>query len=108
MEFNEPLNTMPRIGDMAPDFSATTTQGPLKFSEYNKGSWVIFFSHPADFTPVCTTELTLFAQEEENFKKMNTKLLGLSIDSIHSHIAWINNVKKKHGSNHAFPVNCGH
>jgi len=70
MEFNEPLNTIPRIGDMAPDFAATTTQGPLKFSEYNKGSWVIFFSHPADFTPVCTTELTLFAQEEENFKKI--------------------------------------
>ena len=104
MEFNEPLNTMPRIGDMAPDFSATTTQGPLKFSEYNKGSWVIFFSHPADFTPVCTTELTLFAQEEENFKKMNTKLLGLSIDSIHSHIAWINNVKKNMGVTMRFPL----
>ena len=104
MEFNEPLNTIPRIGDMAPDFAATTTQGPLKFSEYNKGSWVIFFSHPADFTPVCTTELTLFAQEEENFKKLNTKLLGLSIDSIHSHIAWINNVKKNLDVTMRFPL----
>lgn len=96
--------TMPRIGDVAPDFKALTSVGELQFSEYNKGSWVIFFSHPADFTPVCTTELTEFARREEEFKKMNTKLLGLSIDSIHSHIAWINNVKKNLGVTMRFPL----
>ncbi|MBK7908797.1 MAG: peroxiredoxin [Bacteroidia bacterium] len=95
---------MPRIGDVAPDFKALTSVGELQFSEYNKGSWVIFFSHPADFTPVCTTELTEFARREEEFRKMNTKLLGLSIDSIHSHIAWINNVKKNLGVTMRFPL----
>ena len=70
------LHSMPRIGDKAPDFAATTTLGPLKFSEYNKGSWVIFFSHPADFTPVCTTEMSGFALEQESFfDKKNTKLI---------------------------------
>ena len=96
--------TMPRIGDVAPDFKALTSVGELQFSEYNKGSWVIFFSHPADFTPVCTTELTEFARRAEEFRKMNTKLLGLSIDSIHSHIAWINNVKKNLGVTMRFPL----
>ncbi|HRU62703.1 MAG TPA: peroxiredoxin [Bacteroidia bacterium] len=95
---------MPRIGDVAPDFKALTSVGELQFSEYNKGSWVIFFSHPADFTPVCTTELTEFSRREEEFRKMNTKLLGLSIDSIHSHIAWINNVKKNLGVTMRFPL----
>ena len=64
---SEQLNTMPRIGDIAPDFEAVTTTGKLKFSDYNKDSWVIFFSHPADFTPVCTTEMTGFANEQESF-----------------------------------------
>ena len=78
---DQPIQTtMPRIGDVAPDFKALTSVGELQFSEYNKGSWVIFFSHPADFTPVCTTELTEFARREEEFRKMNTKLLGLSIE----------------------------
>ncbi len=102
---DQPIQTtMPRIGDVAPDFKALTSVGELQFSEYNKGSWVIFFSHPADFTPVCTTELTEFARREEEFRKMNTKLLGLSIDSIHSHIAWINNVKKNLGVTMRFPL----
>ncbi len=95
---------MPRIGDKAPDFEALSTQGNIKFSDYNKGSWVVLFSHPADFTPVCTTELVGFAQEEENFKALNTKLLGVSVDSIHSHIAWINNVKKNLGVTMRFPL----
>lgn len=95
---------MPRIGDKAPDFEALTTHGPLKFSEYNKGSWVILFSHPADFTPVCTTELSGFAQEEEWFKARNTKLIGLSIDSIHSHLAWVENVRKNLGVYMKFPI----
>lgn len=100
----ENISTMPRIGDMAPDFEATTTIGNLKFSNYNKDSWVILFSHPADFTPVCTTELSAFAQEEDYFKQQNTKLMGLSIDSIHSHVAWVNNVKKNMGILMKFPI----
>jgi peroxiredoxin (alkyl hydroperoxide reductase subunit C) len=87
--------TMPRIGDLAPDFEALTTIGKIKFSEYHKGKWTILFSHPADFTPVCTTELSGFALEKEFFTSKDTLLIGLSIDSIHSHIAWVNNVKKK-------------
>jgi peroxiredoxin (alkyl hydroperoxide reductase subunit C) len=99
------LHSMPRIGDMAPDFTAMTTQGPIRFSDYNKGSWVVFFSHPADFTPVCTTEMSGFALEQESFfAKKNTKLLGLSIDSIHSHIAWVDNVKKNTGIFFRFPI----
>lgn len=96
--------SMPKIGDLAPDFEAVTTTGKLKFSEYNKDKWVIMFSHPADFTPVCTTEMTAFAQEEEYFATQNTKLIGLSIDSIHSHIAWVHNVKEKMGILMKFPI----
>lgn len=104
METENTTAMMPRIGDMAPDFEAMTTIGPLKFSEYNKDSWVILFSHPADFTPVCTTEMSAFAQEEEYFKQQNAKLMGLSIDSIHSHVAWVNNVKKNMGILMKFPI----
>lgn len=89
---------------MAPDFEAVTTTGVLKFSEFNKGSWVILFSHPADFTPVCTTEMTGFANESDFFEKHNTKLMGLSIDSIHSHIAWVNAVDEKTGVLFNFPI----
>ncbi len=95
---------MPRIGDKAPDFTASTTQGDIKFSEFNKDHWVILFSHPADFTPVCTTELTEFAKQKEWFDQMNTKLIGLSIDSIHSHLAWVHNVKEKTGTYMDFPI----
>lgn len=101
---NQTMNIMPRIGDMAPDFDAVTTTGNLKFSEYNKGSWVVFFSHPADFTPVCTTEMSGFALEKDFFAKNNTKLMGLSIDSIHSHIAWVNAVQEKTGVLFEFPI----
>ncbi len=98
------LTPMPRIGEKAPDFETLTTAGPLKFSEYNKGSWVILFSHPADFTPVCTTELSAFANEKAFFTQHNTKLIGLSIDSIHSHLAWVNNVREKTGVYMDFPI----
>jgi peroxiredoxin 2/4 len=98
------VNKMPAIGDQAPDFTANTTYGPIRFSEYNEGSWVILFSHPADFTPVCTTEMSGFATRHDEFKELNTKLLGLSIDSIHSHIAWVNNVKKNTGVLLDFPI----
>jgi peroxiredoxin (alkyl hydroperoxide reductase subunit C) len=98
------INSIPRIGDMAPDFDAVTTTGNLKFSEYNKGSWVILFSHPADFTPVCTTEMSGFAMESDFFEQHNTKLMGLSIDSIHSRIAWVNAVDEKTGVLFNFPI----
>ncbi len=101
---NEVVNFIPRIGDVAPDFHAVTTTGNIQFSDYNKDSWVILFSHPADFTPVCTTELTGFANEGDFFKNHNTKLMGLSIDSIHSHIAWVNAVDEKTGVFFDFPI----
>ena len=86
---------MPLIGDKAPDFTAVTTTGKMKFSDYEPGKWKILFSHPADFTPVCTTEMTGFAENQSVFDDLNTALIGLSIDSIHSHIAWVNNVREK-------------
>jgi peroxiredoxin (alkyl hydroperoxide reductase subunit C) len=95
---------MPCIVDSAPDFDAQTTTGPLKFSEYIKDSWTILFSHPADFTPVCTTELTEFARNGQWFADQKTKLIGLSIDSIHSHIAWVANVQEKTGVLMDFPI----
>jgi peroxiredoxin 2/4 len=98
------VSVMPRIGDRAPDFEAVTTTGKLRFSDYNKGSWVIFFSHPADFTPVCTTEMSGFALEKDFFAAHNTKLMGLSIDSIHAHIAWVNAVQEKTGVLFEFPI----
>lgn len=87
--------SMPRIGDKAPEFKATTTQGIINFPSDYKGSWVILFSHPADFTPVCTTEFMTFAHLEEKFNKANCKLVGLSIDGIYSHIAWLRSIKDK-------------
>lgn len=101
---NQNLVIIPRIGDPAPDFKAMTTQGMIQFSEFIKDSWVILFSHPADFTPVCTTEMTGFALREEEFTRLNTKLIGLSIDSIHSHVAWVNNVREKMGILMKFPI----
>jgi len=98
------VTQMPRIGDMAPDFKANTTHGPLQFSEYIKDSWTILFSHPADFTPVCTTEMSGFAVRGDEFRAMNCKLIGLSIDSIHAHVAWVNNVKKNTGVLFDFPI----
>lgn len=95
---------LPRIGDSAPDFNATTTTGPIAFSEFNKDHWVIFFAHPADFTPVCTTELVEFARNNEFFKARNTRLIGVSIDSIHAHLAWVQNVKEKTGVLLDFPI----
>lgn len=104
MDNNMELKPMPRIGDPAPDFDALTTTGQLKFSEFNRDKWVIMFSHPADFTPVCTTELSAFAIDKDFFEQHNTKLLGLSIDSIHSHIAWVNNVRENTGVYMDFPI----
>jgi peroxiredoxin (alkyl hydroperoxide reductase subunit C) len=100
----EVMNPMPRIGDMAPDFEAVTTKGNIKFSEFAKDKWIVLFSHPADFTPVCTTEMSGFATRKAEFDALNTELMGLSIDSIHSHLAWVNNVKEKTGVYFDFPI----
>lgn len=86
---------MPLIGDDAPGFTAKTTAGDINFPEDYKGKWVILFSHPADFTPVCTTEFMTFATMQDDFKKINTELIGLSIDSIYAHIAWLRTIKEK-------------
>jgi len=88
-------NKMPLIGEKAPSFKAETTQGPITFPDDFQGKWVIFFSHPADFTPVCTTEFMTFAAMQPEFEKLNCKLLGLSIDSTYSHIAWLRTIKEK-------------
>ncbi|MBN1682545.1 peroxiredoxin [Candidatus Bathyarchaeota archaeon] len=95
--------SLPLIGEKAPDFEAFTTQGVLKLSDF-EGSWLVLFSHPADFTPVCTTEFIAFANIYEELKKRNTELLGLSVDSVSSHIAWVRNVEEKMGVKLPFPI----
>ncbi len=92
-----------KIGMKAPDFCAMTTFGPLKFSQL-KGKWVVLFSHPGDFTPVCTTEFIAFAQCDPYFKKRNVQLLGLSIDSNPSHLAWVYNIYQHTGIEIPFPI----
>ena len=86
---------MPRIGDKAPEFKAVTTQGDINYPSDYKGKWSILFSHPADFTPVCTSEFMTFAHLEEKFEKANCSLIGLSIDGLYSHIAWLRTIKDK-------------
>jgi len=93
-EENKEQVTMPLIGDTAPSFKAKTTMGDINFPEDYKGKWVILFSHPADFTPVCTTEFMTFASMQEDFRKLNTELIGLSIDSLYAHIAWLRRIKE--------------
>jgi len=87
--------SIPRIGDEAPTFKAITTQGNIDFPQDFAGEWVILFSHPADFTPVCTSEFMTFAHLEDKFAKANCKLVGLSIDGLYSHIAWLRTIKEK-------------
>jgi len=94
MEENQ-IIAMPRIGDSAPVFEAVTTQGKINFPGDYKGSWVILFSHPADFTPVCTSEFMTFATLEQKFENANCKLVGLSVDGLYSHIAWLRTIKEK-------------
>ena len=101
---NQEMGRMPLLGDLAPDFTAKTTEGWLTLSEYGKDSWVILFSRPADFTPVCTTEMSGFAKRKPEFDALNTKLLGLSIDSIFAHLAWVRNVEERTGVRFNFPI----
>ncbi|MFA5623254.1 MAG: peroxiredoxin [Candidatus Dojkabacteria bacterium] len=89
------ITPMPRIGEKAPEFKAVTTQGDIDFPSQYKGKWVILFSHPADFTPVCTSEFMMFASLTEEFKKLNCELVGLSVDGLYSHIAWLRTIKEK-------------
>lgn len=94
---------LPRLNQRAPEFSAPTTDGVKSLDDY-KGKWLVLFSHPADFTPVCTTEFMAFAKLAPDFNKRNCELLGLSIDSHHSHIAWMRNIKEKFGVDIPFPI----
>ncbi len=94
MEQNATVS-MPRIGDKAPSFKAVTTQGEINFPEQYAGKWVILFSHPADFTPVCTSEFMTFASMEAKFTELNCQLVGLSVDGLYSHIAWLRTIKDK-------------
>jgi peroxiredoxin 2/4 len=87
--------TVPRIGEKAPSFKAVTTQGEIVFPDQFAGSWIVFFSHPADFTPVCTSEFMTFASLEQKFNDINCKLVGLSVDGLYSHIAWLRTIKEK-------------
>jgi len=94
-EVTTPVATMPRIGDPAPSFTAVSTQGPINFPGDYSGRWVVFFSHPADFTPVCTSEFMTFASMQDEFARYNTDLVGLSVDGLYSHIAWLRTIKEK-------------
>jgi peroxiredoxin (alkyl hydroperoxide reductase subunit C) len=98
------VGCIPRIGDTAPDFTAITTDGEITFSKWQEGHWVVLFSHPADFTPVCTTELMEFAHKYEDFKRRKVRLIGLSIDSVHSHLAWLENIREKMGVEIPYPL----
>ena len=98
-----PAVGFPRINEHAPDFHAQTTFGPRSLADY-KGKWLVLFSHPADFTPVCTTEFIGFAKAADEFRAINVELLGLSIDSIYSHLAWVQNIKEKFGTEIPFPI----
>lgn len=105
-EYEESIEicSCPRLGEPAPDFEADTTHGKIRLSDFNKNHWVVLFSHPADFTPVCTTEFAAFADKQEEFEKRNVKLLGLSIDSVYAHIAWIRDIEEKFEVKIKFPV----
>ena len=102
-EIEEEKKGFLRLGEVVPDFETVTTHGKIKLSDF-KGKWVILFSHPADFTPVCTTEFVAFAKIHEELVKRNVKLIGLSIDSVYSHIAWVRRIKEKLGVEIPFPV----
>ncbi len=96
--------SIPLIGEKFPELEVNTTHGPVKLPDDFKGKWFVLFSHPADFTPVCTTEFVAFAKRYEDFKKLNTELIGLSVDATFSHIKWIEWIKEKLGVEIPFPI----
>jgi peroxiredoxin (alkyl hydroperoxide reductase subunit C) len=98
------FGSIPKIGDLAPDFTAMTTHGEIQFSKWAEGSWVLLFSHPADFTPVCSTELAELARRHREFEQRKVRLLGLSIDSVHAHLAWRENLARVLGQTIPFPL----
>ena len=102
-QVNENQVALPQLNETAPNFEAVTTHGVKKLDDY-KGKWLVLFSHPADFTPVCTTEFIAFAKRAEDFKAVNTELLGLSIDSHYAHMAWVRNIKEKFDVDIPFPI----
>ncbi|MYL35226.1 peroxiredoxin [Pontibacillus yanchengensis] len=102
-QHNEEVNALPRIGSKAPDFEAVTTHGTINLNDY-KGKWVLLFSHPSDFTPVCTTEFIGFQKIYKQLNELNTELLGLSVDSVNSHIAWVRNIEQNFGVKIEFPI----
>ncbi len=103
METQAQQPAMPQLNRPAPDFTAKTTHGEKSLSDY-KGRWLVLFAHPADFTPVCTTEFSAFATRADQFKALDTELLGLSIDSVHAHIAWTRSIKENFGIEIPFPI----
>lgn len=98
------VRSLPKIGEEAPDFTAVTTHGEITLSRWQEGKWVVLFSHPADFTPVCSTELTEFGRRYKEFEQRGVKLLGISVDSIHSHLAWVQNLQKILGVRIPYPL----
>lgn len=100
---SETTSSFPYLNEPAPEFKAKTTHGDRSLSDY-KGKWLILFSHPADFTPVCTTEFIGFQKHAATFRSMNCELIGLSIDSLYSHLAWVQNIKEKFGVEISFPI----
>jgi peroxiredoxin 2/4 len=101
----EAQSRIPLINEPAPEFQAKSTQGVIKLSDYtSKGKYVLLFSHPADFTPVCTTEFVEFARRSDDFEKLNVQLIGVSVDSIYSHIAWVRDIEELGGVKVKFPV----
>ncbi len=100
---DQTTSRIPLIGEKAPDFETISSKGKIKLSDF-KGKWIVLFSHPADFTPVCTTEFAAFAEKQEEFKKRDVQLIGLSIDSVFSHIAWLREIEKYFGVKVEFPV----
>ncbi|MGD0079225.1 MAG: peroxiredoxin [Methanoregula sp.] len=100
---DETCPALPVLGESAPEFDAETTQGPITLSGL-KGRWVVMFSHPADFTPVCTTEFLAFASIYDELRALNVQLIGLSVDSVSSHLAWIHAIREKMGVRIPFPI----
>lgn len=103
MEHQQERPALPRLNEPAPNFDTNTTDGRKQLSDY-KGRWLVLFSHPADFTPVCTTEFMAFAKAHDKFQALDCELLGLSIDSNYAHVAWIRNIKEKFGVDIPFPI----